>query len=487
MTPPTQLSETIKPRPVSPRNDEPDFRDGACPQIYAAHYMAAAFLSYGLTATVLLAVIVPPFQVPDEPNHFMRAAQIADGTLIGSRVAVVGANGLIGGGSVDPAILSAAAPFDAVRFHPDQRVKRADWEPRIRWSRTRIATAFPNTAMYPPFFYLPSALGILIGRAAHWTILQTLILSRFLTGATAVTLGAAAIVIADGAAAWIFTILTLPMTLFLFASVSQDALILACSALAGSCLVRLLRLRGPGDPKLIGVLVIMLGLVAMARPPYGTVLLLPIGLTRMPIRWRVMAAMTIAALVVIWSTIAAIATWTPFFSVVGADPGAQLTRLITDPVLIARVAFATVSRYGPYYVAHAIGVLGWLDTSLPRAYYGAAVLMLGVAAVAAMLGTGGKRMRVHSALTVAATVAASSAAIFVTQYLIWTVPGNPLIEGVEGRYFLPIALIGTAILPSLRESPAGYLRNPLAFLVVTFPLLSLGVMVHAIVSRYYLG
>jgi uncharacterized membrane protein len=113
--------------------------------------------------------------------------------------------------------------------------------------------------------------------------------------------------------------------------------------------------------------------------------------------------------------------------------------------------------------------------------------MLGVAAVAAMLSTGGKRMTVHSVLTVAATVAASCAAIFVTQYLTWTVPGNPLIEGVEGRYFLPIALFGTALLPSLRETSAAPLRKPLVFLVLTFPLLSLGVMMHAIVSRYYLG
>jgi hypothetical protein len=47
--------------------------------------MAAVFLLYGFVAVGVLAIAMPPFQNPDEPNHFLRAAQVAHGGLIGSR------------------------------------------------------------------------------------------------------------------------------------------------------------------------------------------------------------------------------------------------------------------------------------------------------------------------------------------------------------------------------------------------------------------
>src|SRR5258705_2366288 len=56
--------------------------------------LAAAFVLYGLVATVFLAINMPPFQNPDEPNHFLRAAQLADGRLLGTRFSTTGADGL---------------------------------------------------------------------------------------------------------------------------------------------------------------------------------------------------------------------------------------------------------------------------------------------------------------------------------------------------------------------------------------------------------
>jgi hypothetical protein len=43
-----------------------------------ARWMAAAFVLYGLLATAFLAINMPPFQNPDEPAHFLRAAQVAE-------------------------------------------------------------------------------------------------------------------------------------------------------------------------------------------------------------------------------------------------------------------------------------------------------------------------------------------------------------------------------------------------------------------------
>ena len=68
-----------------------------------------------------------------------------------------------GSGTIDPALVDAAAPFFALPFHAELRAKRAEWAPNVHWSGKRSLVSFP-TANYPPLFYLPSAAGILVGR-----------------------------------------------------------------------------------------------------------------------------------------------------------------------------------------------------------------------------------------------------------------------------------------------------------------------------------
>jgi uncharacterized membrane protein len=88
-------------------------------------------------------------------------------------------------------------------------------------------TEFSSAVIYPPLFYFPAVIGIWIGRAQRMSVVQTLTASRLLTGVAAVTVSAVAVAYAGAAAAWLFAILALPMSLSMFASPSQDAMILA--------------------------------------------------------------------------------------------------------------------------------------------------------------------------------------------------------------------------------------------------------------------
>src|SRR5258707_15757554 len=81
--------------------------------------LAAAYVLYGLVATVFLAINMPPFQNPDEPSHFLRAAQLADGGLVGTRFSTTGADGLshlTAGGLGEPGIIFGLAPRCAPPF-----------------------------------------------------------------------------------------------------------------------------------------------------------------------------------------------------------------------------------------------------------------------------------------------------------------------------------------------------------------------------------
>lgn len=72
--------------------------------------------------------------------------------------------------------------------------------------------------------------------------------------------------------------------------------------------------------------------------------------------------------------------------------------------------------------------------------------------------------------------------IFLLEYLSWTALGAGFVDGVQGRYFLPIALFLPCLLPAL---PAWACRT-LLVPVMAFPALSIAITVHSLVLRYYL-
>jgi len=255
-----------------------------------AHLLGAVFCLYGLVAVTLLAILVPPFQNPDEVAQFQRAASVADGHLGLFRFIETqpdGSQRMVAGAPSDPAIVGAFLPFAPLPFRSDHRADRAMWAPEVHWTRMRVPATFTAQAMYPPFFYLPAAAAVLVGRLSRMTVVQTLVLARVLTGLSAVTIGAVAIALCDTGAVLLFAILTLPMALSLMASSSQDGVMLGASALAGALMLRahLGIARRPRRTCL--VLAIALGLVAMARPPYLGLAVVMATLRSWPRGWRV--------------------------------------------------------------------------------------------------------------------------------------------------------------------------------------------------------
>jgi len=61
----------------------------------------------------------------------------------------------------------------------------------------------------------------------------------------------------------------------------------------------------------------------------------------------------------------------------------------------------TLVQYWRYYLTEFVGQLGWLDVALPRGYHAAAHVMLGIAALAAMLGLRGERISASSCSIIA--------------------------------------------------------------------------------------
>jgi len=134
-----------------------------------------------------------------------------------------------------------------------------------------------------------------------------------------------------------------------------------------------------------------------------------------------------------------------------------------------------------------------LDTPLPNIYVTTAAWGLAVAAFASagapVYGSesGNLRQKIAASVTITAAVIGSAFLLFVIQFLTWTPVGAARIEGVVGRYLIPLALLAASILPGLPvPSATTRFRRMLLLLIAVFPVASIAVMMRAVVLRYYL-
>lgn len=139
---------------------------------------------------------------------------------------------------------------------------------------------------------------------------------------------------------------------------------------------------------------------------------------------------------------------------------------------------------GQSYFHEMVGVLGWIDVVLPGWFYRLAGWTLSLAVV-------GSTVRRHPLLSrpasgwlfLAATLACGL--VFLLEYLTWSPVGFPFVDGVQGRYFLPIAVLLPAFLPSRYEVKLATPAAMLHAVLLLFPTLSIVVTVASVVHRYY--
>jgi uncharacterized membrane protein len=134
------------------------------------------------------------------------------------------------------------------------------------------------------------------------------------------------------------------------------------------------------------------------------------------------------------------------------------------------------------YLTELVGTLGWLDTRLPVPLL---VTYMAVLVALVFLDPSPRiKVRPWQRGIVAAAVLATMLLISASQYAIWTPYGADLIEGIQGRYFLPLLLPAAWTFHSRRL--AGRVEpGRLGVALGGFSLISCGITLWALVGRYY--
>jgi len=423
-------------------------------------------LALGLAGGLLLVFVTPPFHVPDEPAHFLRAYQIAT-----AAAAEPGPGGVIGYRL--PASLRQLAELctAGVAFHPGRHLApgllAAAWRLPLAPER-RIFLAAGSLTLYTPVPYLAAAAAVAAGRLLALRPLALLYLARLGNLAAALAVSWLAVRIAP-AQRWLLALLALtPMAMFERSSASADALTNALPLLLVSCLLSLV-LRRVADPaerqpagrRSVLLLLATALLVAAAKgvyflldllvflvPPVGRAGRIAPACPRPRPRARAVAGLWAGGLAAAAAG-AGISLWVTqrFASLglprLGVHPEDQLRGVLAAPLHFLGLAAADYVHHLPRYAAGFVGTFGWLDTPLPRP----SMVLWGLLLLAAAL-TGGDPALALAAWQRQLAAAITGAVLLLlslSQYVTWTPLGAGFVDGLQGRYFLPVAPVAAIL------------------------------------------
>jgi hypothetical protein len=131
----------------------------------------------------------------------------------------------------------------------------------------------------------------------------------------------------------------------------------------------------------------------------------------------------------------------------GIQPGAQVQFVLGHLTAMPDLLGGTLDKDGTVLAQHLVGVLGWLSIMLPDWCYDYGWVAMILAAFACALDESGPRLATAGWRLLILVVCFLGVALAL--YVTWTPVGAPLIEGLQGRYFIPLLLLMSQAIPSL--------------------------------------
>ena len=418
-----------------------------------ARIFPAAAMGIGL----MYMVVLPPLSAPDEVSHYISAYQLSS-RLMGRTARAEDERVFIRAQDVFIEDLTGVMDYEAVEDGGKTAVvlgqKLEEGTYRTIKERGLGSTGEDGTVMSyqmpvrtTPLAYVPQAMGIALGRMLGLGGLGLLFLGRLFNLMFFTAMGCLTIrrmpfgrEVAAGAA-------LLPMTLHLAASFSYDVMIMGCMFYFTAVCLDLAYKKEKVEWKDVAVLALVMAAAGPCKMVYavmmGLCLLIPVKKFGGWGRWFISAACVAGAwagamYLVNSQVIVSYATETESYVQWAGESGYSLSLLIHQPVRLIKIFYQTLLWQAQHYHLTMIGAyLGNLDPVLDVPYVLVVLFTLCLLALAlrkpgeSLVLTGGKRLWVF------AVCAGCAAAVMLSMLIAWTPLSSRVINGVQGRYFLP--------------------------------------------------
>jgi len=443
------------------------------------------------------AIITPPFQAADEYLHFYRAFQISEGQWIAQQQSgdCYGYSRYFEketclGGKLPKSLLTTVRESSSLdlRFHPERKQNINDIIAVSKLplnSRDRIFIKFNTTGLHAPIPYLPQAIGIAIGKTLNLSPLIIFYLGRFSNLSIWLILSGLALKITPLGKLLFLLLLLTPMSLFQSSSLSADALTNGIAFLWIAIVLRLSldRYISISAKYIIGlsILAILLCLSKLAYFPLLLLLfLIPVEKFKSFKRYFLAIALigiASALSMLIWYSIVD-RIYVPLSA--GILPDRQITFILDRPLEFIAIIRQTFLQEGINYLHQFIGVLGWIDTPLPRLFIVSYFIVLSIVA----LGDDRPSIEISSKykLGIGTVVVVGTFVLSSLAYL-WNPIGAKIVGGLQGRYFIPFSPLFFLLFYNFHfQFKPSILQRIVFFYLIFSCTLSLAVTI----KRYYL-
>jgi uncharacterized membrane protein len=408
--------------------------------------LPAMFAGIALIFGSALVFLTPPFQVTDEFWHFFRAYQVS----LGQFVAQTQDN--TQGGILPVSLLKLSSRFADLPFHPANKTSREkilDAGQILLDPDQKIFCKFPSSANYSPLVYAPQAIAIAIGRSLGLKPLGLLYIGREAALMAWTVAGCFTLWLAPALRRAILLLLLMPMSLASAASLSADAMTnaicLLFTALVWHCSVPDSQSAHEIDAmKKLAIFAISIG-VTLCKFAYAPLILLVLLIPPSRLGGKERYTKFIVALIAVNLLASAAWLWQSAGTNLVLRPdrpdvnaAGQLAFLRSHPLAFFPALAGSVAGDGPFILHSFIGYMGWLDNPASPVI----VALYWLALIAACWPVAGDPPAPANwrLWIVAASLGASIIIFAFLNYLVWTPVGSSRLEGLQGRYFIPLGM-----------------------------------------------
>lgn len=430
---------------------------------------ASFFTIVALTIGSIYIFLIPPFQAPDEGNHWLRAYHVSEGYIFGVKTADQRF-----GGYLPESFATVSAIFLPLRYHYEERTSFGAIQTAAQiplQPQKRVFLDFPNVAYYAPIPYAPQALVFALLRPFAIPPLFLLYIGRLIT-LLFWTFCVRYAIRQMPFHAWTMTwIALLPASLFLHASLTADALTNGLCFILIAIILKIAFSGASLSYKHLLFIIILSLFITINKVVYAPLILLllfiPFNKYGTPARaFFILSSifMINAAALIGWYKIAGqlfipYDAYNPVYREgqqlnPGVHPHEQLAYILQHPLAFIKTLLLSYAESAMATMAHYIGKFGWEKNYLPTWLIGLLALALPLSALSER--TPGIQLKiVHRILFVSIGIAMTLAFSMVI-YMQWNPVGNDRIWSLGGRYFIPIfplfllALYPTKALPQLQ-------------------------------------
>lgn len=412
-------------------------------------------MSIAIPFGLLFVFLIPPFQALDEQSHYLRAYQIKEGSITAEKTKPLGAGGQLPknlGDSAYDLLSPRAKNEEPKRYELSLITKYLTARPN---STIKAQYLFPNTALYSPAVYAPYIISLFFtDNILHIGMIPMFYVARLVGFAFWVGGIFLAIRVIPFGKWVVLCIALIPASMYGACTVNADTVTFTLVALFVAYTLRLYRQHKLQviSLKQAGILAAILVAIGLAKPVYCTVSPLVLLLCRheaKSIRHRLLIGLLVALPFVVT------AAWT--FTVKDfvqanidifrygehIDVKDQILTMLRNPApyLTALLLFLLTNDGSKAFI-EMIGSLGWSEYPLPVWMVVLSCMLLAVSLLHPFEGelrhiNYGKRTR----FVTAGLIAVALISVITIMYLTWTPVGAREVQGVQGRYYLPVLFL----------------------------------------------